>query len=44
MQTLEFTRALNLIVIPLGDEATIDQRQLLTEMRNTKLLSNGTAV
>jgi len=24
--------------IPLGDEATIDQRQLLTEMRNTKLL------
>ena len=27
--------------IPLGDSATIDQRQLLTEMRNTKLLGSG---
>ena len=29
--------------VPLPKEATIDQRQLLTEMRNTKLLSDGTA-
>jgi len=27
--------------IPLGEKATIDQRQLLTEMRNTKLLGSG---
>jgi hypothetical protein len=29
--------------IPLGDEATVDQRQFLTEMRNTKLLTDGAA-
>jgi hypothetical protein len=27
--------------IPLGDKATVDQKQLLTEMRNTKLLVSG---
>ena len=29
--------------IPLGEAATVDERQLLTEMRNTKLLGDGTA-
>jgi hypothetical protein len=27
--------------VPLGDNATVDQKQLLTEMRNTKLLVSG---
>jgi hypothetical protein len=30
--------------IPLGEEATIDQKQLLTEIRNTKLLSTGSPI
>jgi hypothetical protein len=30
--------------VPLGESATVDQKQLLTEMRNTKLLGSGESV